>query len=404
MANFDPRRVLRHASPSALCAYFNHKHIDLKIDWTALADDRQPLYEAWQLLPDAVQADVSVDFHEVDTMTAETGIKALLEQGQAAQPPIDLLSLLGREANSTDFVLQVMVQHSQLWTNSVRFALTDQMAGGRAWQRYERLGPFTPEWSNEIRDRLGASLSAYFRKSQCRGRHVHVDHAMRGDGQRVYFIYLSDYPASRDRFDESGHLLRSIDHGVFEIFFACPANGGSVDLCALGGREVRDELLRIFGRCVADVELRPDPNRAPARFELNQLKRKRDLKIDHAEVAKAWISAVTFTLIGGGERKATLHADEAGGTLDIYNTMETWLDDKNVPHANIDLLSVTFRMQLPGTGQRVPSFSFYVKSTGSSNLRVLKEPYRVLASKYLKEWSVDVQKSHRSAAGPVTAA
>lgn len=401
MPLFEPRRVFRRASHPALRSYFRHREIDLDVAWDDLdPDEWQPLCDAWHRLADQDHALVAADFHEVDIMTSETGIKALNEQGRLAG--IDLMPLWQTSEHDLDFVLQVFTEHHDtIWLSAARFAVADQLDGGRSWQRYDGLPLFRIDVSDEAQERLAEGLSGYFRAKEGRGQYCLVEHAQRENGQHYYFAYLSDYPMARERFDEAGHLLRGVDHGVFVVIFASSEVGGVVNVCAPGGRSVRDELLRIFGRCVPGVELEPDPDRAAGRYHLGQFKRRRTLTYDPTVVNSAVIRRVSVRAIGGPNRSMTLSADPSADPLDIYTMIYDWLNQRQIPITNLELTSVTFSITLPpDKGTRERSFTFYATRTGKSDLRSKKEAYRATGEQLLEDWGViDVRRTGRADPG-----
>jgi len=383
---FEPRRVFRRATHEALRGYFETRGIDLGVDWDSLEpNDWKTICQAWQELDDQACACVASDFYEVNRMATEAGIRAIQEQGRSAG--VDLVPLM-ECSGDIDFVLRVYAQHQEeVWRDAVRWTYADEHEGGQGWQRYDSLPSFTPDPTEDKVRAFAAGLSAYFRAKEGRGQHCLVEHARRANGQRYFFAYLSDYPMARERFDGTGELLRSVESGVFVILVACAEAGGFADICASGGRKVRDEVLRIFGSALTEVELEPNPDATAGQYALDQLKKAKRLSFDPSMVKSAQITGVRFKAAGGGRRTMELKADPERD-LDIHYMLSHWVNQENVPITTVRFQTVFFSIELVEGEGRQGRFSFYVTRTGRSNLRSKKNEYQVLGEDLLIEWGV----------------
>lgn len=400
MSHFEPRRIFRRARLQTLRAYFNHRRITLDVPWDDLGDtDWRTVVDAWARLGDEANALVAADFFDFSVMAEEAGVRALLES--CLHNGSDWSLILAAVEDPLDGVMRVFIEKPESWNLAMHLATADMLATGRSHQRYDNLPGFTADTGDAACDRLRQGLSAFYRRVEGRGQFGVVESADRAGGLRSYTAYLSDYPLAREILVDRRELQRAVDTGrVFTVAISCPANGGSVEISASGGRKVRDEILTIFGRSMdEDLELVVDPDAPAGRYELNQLRRRQALPFDRAEVEDARIRSVRFHVIGGGRRSIEVKADPNEGALDIYEVLDHWFDRERVPPTNIDFQSVNFAVKLPHTEGRLPCFSFYASRSGASNVRSLKENYRRIGERLIASWRIHVPQSATGTAG-----
>lgn len=404
MNHFEPRRIFRRARLQTLRAYFTHRRIPLDVSWDDLEDtDWRAVADAWARLDDTSNGLVAADFYDFATMSEEAGLRALIEACMLCRCEWSLV--LAAAEDQLDGVMRVFIESSKAWDLAMHVATADMLSKGRSHQRYDGLPGFTADTSPEACERLRQNLSGFYRQVEGRGQFGVVEASARAGGVCSFTAYLSDYPLAREILVDQRELQRQVDSGrVFTVAISCPANGGSVDISASGGRKVRDEVLTIFGRSMdEDLDLTVSFDEPICSYELNHLRRRQVLSFDRGEVDDARIRSVRFHVIGGGRRSIEVKADPNRDADDIYEVLDHWFDRERVPPSNIDFQSVTFAVKLPHTEGRLPCFSFYASRGGSSNVRSLKENYRRLGERLIESWRVYVPQSPTGTADPGTA-
>jgi hypothetical protein len=402
MLRFKPSQVFRRTTLTTLRNYFHSKGIDLGLDWDTLDSSQWPeVQAAWEALDDATNATVAADFYDVLAMTSEIGIRSILEACRMFKN-IDQTVALEQADHVLDFVMSVAVEQHDIWDTIVRFATADDLAYGRSWQRYDDLPAFVPRTDEQTCEQFRQALSAYYKQHEARGQFGVIEVDQREDGTCLFSVYLSDYPVAREVLTSQNALKREIDAGrVFTVYIRCPMNGGLADVSATGGNPVRNEILRIFGRCVPSVPVEFDlDNRRVGSYQLDHLRYQRTLPFDPTVVQDARIKEVRLRVLGGGKRSMTIKADPDKGPEDIYDVFAEWLNTRRIPIHNIDLQRVVFSVHLPrpAAGGRIPAFSFGVSRIGACNVGNLKDHYQQIGEQLLMDWGVDVSDEHPRAA------
>ena len=84
---YAPKQFLRQAENELLSTYFTAGGWLEKIEWDRLLDETEidPVYDAWQALPEAQQEEVEHDFRSIHDLASHDGTRTLLEEGQFHQ-------------------------------------------------------------------------------------------------------------------------------------------------------------------------------------------------------------------------------------------------------------------------------------------------------------------------------
>src|SRR5450631_3543770 len=81
--NYSPKQFLRQVPNPLLKAFFDRRGELPDIDWDALGEmDADPVFEAWQTLPETARAQVERLFRSVSDLSSAQGIQTLIEEGQ----------------------------------------------------------------------------------------------------------------------------------------------------------------------------------------------------------------------------------------------------------------------------------------------------------------------------------
>lgn len=390
-SSFDPKRVLRQVSNLLLDDLFQARGHEIDLPWDALRQTQvDPIFDAWQALPDADRSAIEIVLQEVSEMATEDGVRAILEEA-IRQENRELIDDLGGYASRYDKAVWAYIKARDVWEVAVQFARADSLSRGRYWIKRVDIPAKEPCVRPERIEQLQTGLSAFFVNSQARGRICRIDHYVRASGVDYFFAYLDDYADTYVNFDDHGDFIRTPERRAFEVVFVYNRHDGALEMYARGGKKVNGPLQEIFCRVILEEELGPE-DRYSYPYELNVLlNRHMAFPTDPEDgIQSVRIRKLCLTIKGMPRRRITLEADPDAGPEDIYEMMEKYLDESRLPTAVLDVARVGFKFAfIPREGERQRSLSFEVSHPNSCNLKSKPERLREIGEKYLRRWEID---------------
>ena len=389
---FDPKCVLRQISNDLLKDLFETHGHEIDLPWDDLAETEvEPIFCAWQDLPEADCRAIEIVLREVSDMAnGDEGTRAICEEA-IRQDRQDLIDDLDGYESRHDKAVWTYIGATDVWNLAVRFARADSLSRGRYWIKRCDIPNVEPDTSAEKREALEEALAAFFQATQARGRHCQIEHYVRASGTDYFFAYLDDYADTYVTLDDEGAFDRRPERRAFELVLVYDREHGTLDMYVRGGKKVYIPLQEIFCRVILDEEIGPeDRNSHP--YELNGLL-SRDFQfptdpgdgIDAVRVRK-----MRFSVKGLPCRRITFEADPAAGVNDIYEMMDDYLNDHNLPASILNVTQVGLKFSFDPSNEDLPkSLSFDLSWPNSSNLKSKPEGVRELAEKYLREWGLD---------------
>src|SRR3990172_2412833 len=80
---YNPRNFLRQVPNPLLKTFFDRRGELSDIPWDELEEmDADPVFEAWQALPEANRNDIERWFREISDLATSDGLQVLIEEGQ----------------------------------------------------------------------------------------------------------------------------------------------------------------------------------------------------------------------------------------------------------------------------------------------------------------------------------
>jgi hypothetical protein len=390
-SSFDPKRVLRQVSNSLLDDLFQTHGHEVELPWDELGQTQvDPIFDAWQALPDADRCAIEIVLQEVNEMATEDGVRAIIEEA-IRQDNGELIDDLEGYASRYDKAVWTYIKARDVWEVAVRFARADSLSRGRYWIKRVDIPAKEPDVRPEKIEELQAGLSAFFLNTQARGRICRIEHYVRASGVDYFFAYLDDYADTYVNFDDHGEFVRTPERRAFEVVFVYNRHDGALEMYARGGKRVNGPLQEIFCRVILGEELGPE-DRDSHPYELNVLlNRHVEFPTDPEDgIASVRVRKLRLTIKGMPRRRITLEADPDAGPDDIYEMMEKYLDESRLPTAVLNVTQVGFKFAFaPREGERQSSLSFEVSHPNSSNLKSKPERLREIGEKYLRRWEID---------------
>jgi hypothetical protein len=386
--HFDPRKVLQEVSNPLLREFFARRGKLRDVPWEGLGEtDVEPVFAAWQRMPEAEQVEVQLVLQDVNELAGERGLNVLVEEVQRRAP--DRLDEMAALAGRHDKAMWVYLNVPQAFDEAALFARADALAAGRYWVKRNSLPRLAVTVDEARRESLAAALTAYYWPAQMRGRHCHVEHYPRANGTEYFFAYLDDYPDSHVVFDDAGRFEKRADRYAFTNVFAYSPQDGALELYAEGGRKVIDPLQVLFCKAVLDLDVEPtDP--AKSAFNLDHWKdRGVALPTDPVDqIAQVQVRSLRFEIEGAPRRRITLDADPQSFSGDIYQMIDGYLNAKNLPLSRLRVIHVRFHLTFMHEGEgRAKGLTFNV-GLHSCDLKSKPDEMRAIGERCLKLWKV----------------
>lgn len=387
---YAPKQFLRQADSTLLKRYFKARGQLGDIDWTNfLAADVDPMYAAMQNLPDSSKEEIDSDFRNIFELANAEGTRTLIEEGRFHK--LDLTSDLDAQAGFVNKAFSVFLNHSKVFGVAHLLDRADHLSR-RYWRKRKDIPKKKPNLTRGATTKLEQSISAYYRKTQGRGKRCHVDKYLRGGRYHYFFAYPQDYTDTFVGYDKKGRFDRWPQTPAFEVIYIYDPLDGTLELFAQGDKKIKSHLQQIFGRTILHTEL-GEESAADAPYSLEGLKnRSFAFPTDPADrVAEVRVRELRLTIIGNPLQRITFEATPTGPREEIYDLMQRALDKQRMPLSKVTVKAAVIQMRFDTTtgrrGRSVKTITFRVAVPDSCNLK--DEPEHLVAKKYLKAWKIE---------------
>ncbi len=345
---YSPRSFLRQVPNELLARYFHGRGLLLDVDFGRLGETEvEPIYLAWEALPEDERARVESDFQETHALACESGVKVILECGRASGE--DLEPLLSGLEGFHHKAFWAFLERPEVFEAASRFCHVDSLYA-RYWRKRRGVPRVEPRVDAASLGEFEAAVSAYYRQKEGRGHSCRAEVYDRGD-RKYFFVYPEDYATTVIEY-RAGQFARRALRPAFELIFVYSREEGSLDVYAEGPKGTVQDLQRIFARTVLGVELGPEL-KAEKVYELNGFK-DRNFQfvyepadgIEGIRVKKLRLSVL------GGQKRITLEADPDKNPHAVYDLMDEALRTDNIPLSIVNVTQVTLRFYFAPGGKR----------------------------------------------------
>jgi hypothetical protein len=320
---YSPRNFLRQAPNELLTRYFHERDLLLDIDIASLDEtDIDPVFQAWERLPDDRRTGIDSDFRMLDALADEEGIKTILDEGRFHGD--DLEPAFAPMEGFHDKVLWTFLEHPGYVEIAARFREADELPRNY-WLRRKDVPQVEPKDDPATCDELASAVGAYFRQSEGRGYSCTVEVYKRGKAH-YFFAYPEDYGRTQIEY-ERGRLERRPHRPAFEVIFVYSQGDGTLDTFFRGGRQTVRNLQEIFARVVLQREL-GDPAKDERVYELNRLKR-RDFSFRYdpgSGIQDVRVKLLRLSFLGERGRRITIEADPSRRRDAVYDLLDQVMD------------------------------------------------------------------------------
>lgn len=340
---FDPRKVLKHIANPLLREFFTRRGELGDVPWDELTEHKiEPIFEAWQKLPEAAQLEVQVLLRDIHELADHRGVAALVEMVREECP--ERAEEFAAQIGEADKAMWVYLNVPTLLEEAAVFARADALAAGRYWEKRNGLPKRALTANKAMTDGLATALTEFYGPLQMRGRFCKVAHYPRSGGAEYFFAYLDDYPGKHVVFHDDGQPTMEAGRYAFENVFVYNSGEGTMELYAPGGRQVRVPLEAAFCKAVLQIDVDAAAPLRPSYRLDHLLQTDYPLAADPNDlVAEARITMLRLAPIGSGG-SVEIKADIKGPPNDIYRKIERWLSEKHLSRDSTQVLKATFRL------------------------------------------------------------
>lgn len=387
--HFDPRKVLKQVSNPLLREFFTRRGQLQVVAWDTLSEtEMDPVFEAWQQLPEAQRKEVQVVLQDVNELGDERGLRVLSEsiQGWCPEKMAQFTAITGR----CDKALWVYLNDHDAFDQAAVFARADALASGRYWAKRNGLPPRPLVVTDQMKQDLKAALAGYYDSTEGRGRYCHVEHYPRGNGSEYFFTYMDDYPDNHLVFDDAGRMCKMPERGAFTNVFVYGSTDGTLEMFARGGRQVQGPLQVLFCKAVLGIDVDPSSPIRPA-YQLDGLKdRTFPLPTEPADqIDEVQVRRLRLSVVGSPRDRIVIEARPDAGGGHIYDLMERYLDARNLPMSRVTVTQATITLKFLSDGQHKPkTMTFDVGAPDSCNLKSKPEEQRIIGERCLRLWGI----------------
>ena len=301
---YNPRNFLRQVPNPLFKTFFDRRGELSDIPWDELEEmDADPVFEAWQALPEANRNDIERWFREISDIATSDGLQVLIEEGQFHG--IDLAACLDQMEGLHEKAFWIYLNQERIFTSAVRLNRADQL-NGRYWKHRTDLPAKKPDISHPTRALLEGAISEYYREQQGRGEHCKVEVYLRRSKIHYFFAYPADYADTVIIYSETGSFQRQLQKSAFEVIYAYDEVTGRLELFVQGDKKIRHAMEEIFSRLILKEQL-PDERPGGNPFELDGLRNRHfDFPTDPEDgIREVRVKSLRLSLVGSSFGRIT---------------------------------------------------------------------------------------------------
>lgn len=306
MASFSG--FLRKSPSARLEAWFKKRGLDIPEDfnWQSVGRGKALVAEISALIDDLPVMQQDRLKAELDHFASLSNHKGMLAAEQICPGlGIDLEGFEGVQ----DVVLMLATDHPQALERVGVLASLSQRYGGKSWSTFQFEDDGKP-WALEdegaraafVEDAIGLLELPDHRKREADWYSSCRTHPITGEETEILHatIYVEDRASSELAFGPSEGLERQIFQRVMEVGIACDPKDRVVEICATGGKKMRDQYATVFSRHFAPDT--PPPVEAPRRdVLLENLRTQPRFLIEPSDgIDRVEVSSLDLFATGGG--------------------------------------------------------------------------------------------------------
>ena len=369
---YAPRNFLRHAPNVLLAEYFHSVGLLEGLDIAGLNEtDIEPVFEAWQELPEDTRARIDREFQDVHSMSDEHGLRTVREEARYHGEHLE--EWLGESEGFHGQALWALIERRPYFEVALQFKQSDELPR-RYWDQRNGFPVIPPKDDRDTCDQLAAIFTSYF-KSEGRGNTCTMEVYQRDD-KYYYFAYVEDHAQTLLELHEDA-LRKRVYRPAFDVVFIFSPNQGTLETFYQGSRIVGRALQELFARCVLAVELPVSPKDERV-YDLDRLKQRGfEFVIDPTMgVQGLRVRQLKLAPPGANKPRWTIDVDPGRDHDAIYDELDRLFlaaENQTAANRNIYALSHVVRAEIrayfvPSQGRRRSTRTFSLSFPSGCNL------------------------------------
>ena len=333
---YSHKQFFRRVPNALLSQYFKRRNVALKLDFAELKEtDSDSLFDAFTSLPEGQQGDIEAQFQDVHAMASEGGVRALIDEADFHQDE-EFAAQISAIEGFHQKAMWAFLEKETYWRGANMFLHADNVSFS-FWKKRNDLPQVPPKVEDEDVALLAKGISAYFHRTEGRGKNCKVEPYRRNE-KEYFFAYPEDYAQSGVEW-VSNSLKTRARHPAFEIIFVYSQEEGSLDIYAPKNTKAVPELQKLFAKHILGLDTLPDGEIDKRVYDLKPVTQKEfefnvepEMGIQRVEVTKLRLKL----LEGGAMRRITLEASTTQNPRAVYDL----LDEITAPKYMIDQVGV----------------------------------------------------------------
>ncbi|MEX3015502.1 hypothetical protein [Gymnodinialimonas hymeniacidonis] len=329
---------------------------------------------------------------ELDHLASLTSDAVMVSAEQVC--PIMGIDLEGLEGVQ-DVLLMLALDHPQAFERVAVQASLNRRTGGKNWSAFQ-FDDGGKAWALDdqtaralfVADAIAIlNLPEHRKRESDWYRAVRV-HPITGEETEIVqaTIYVEDRAASELTFGPSEGLERQVVQRVLEVGIACNPAERIVEICATGGKKVRDEYAQAFSKHFAPGS--EPPVEAPRReVLLNTLRSSPEFPVEPADgIERVEVSSLDFFSTGGGFARFEKRGDDET----IYQFLDRRFGHVSPLNAGgWQVVSATLRIVMAAQGgKRRRTLTVTLRSPNITTIPNKTEADRQLVLNLLERWNL----------------
>ena len=383
---FDPRKLLKQISNRLLQALFAKHEVLQELPWNELSETQvEPVFAAWQQLPDAKRKEIQVALQEVHDLAEGRGLKIFTEElCRNFSQHVDTFVVLD---GPHDKAIWAFLNLPAAFEQAALFARVDALEGGRYWVKRNSLPRGQVAVDPHRIGELQQELRDHYWPTEMRGKHCKVEHYDRSNGHQYFYTYMDDWPDKQLVFADDGQMVPQNQRLAFSNVFVFNPEEGSLELAAKGGAAAHLSLQQAFCRSVLGIDVGPaDPQRPAYRLDV-LLDPSFTFLTDPADhIAQVFLRSVRIGPTTVAQHPLDYLEMKFARGMELPEVIESI---RHCVGPDMLIRRATFEIVfLPHADHRVKQMSFYVGAPNTCNLKSKPDEVRSIGERCLQLWEI----------------
>jgi hypothetical protein len=213
------------------------------------------------------------------------------------------------------------LEKPRYWHGAAMFLHADNVSSS-FWKKRNDFPAVSPDVEDTAIQALADSISAFFHKTEGRGRHCKVE-PYRRHNKEYFFAYPEDFGLSDIEW-VSNTLKNRARHPAFEIIFVYCESEGSLDIYAPKNTKAVPELQQLFAKTILHLDTLKDGTIAKRVYNLDSLA-DADFSFQvepESDIEQVVVTQLRLTLKHGTKRRIILEADTKNNSQAVYDLLD----------------------------------------------------------------------------------